>query len=149
MQKIKRYVPADLAAELIAQNRRAELGGARKDLTILFSDIENFTTWSETLSPEDLISIMAKYFAGMTEIIMRNHGTVDKYIGDAIMAFWGAHRVQGSFHVRALDAVAVKGKSAHIRIHELRGVSSGKPEEFEARFTEIANRATQLYFSRH
>ncbi len=241
LQSFKRYVPADLVAELIAQNRRAELGGARKDLTILFSDIENFTTWSETLSPEDLISIMAKYFAGMTEIIMRNHGTVDKYIGDAIMAFWGApreledhathacraaveciefqhsltaelsaqgfpplntrfginsgevlvgnvgyenrlnytvlgdhvnlasrleglnkyygtniiisddtaQRVQGSFHVRALDAVAVKGKSAHIRIHELRGVSSGKPEEFEARFTEIANRATQLYFSRH
>jgi class 3 adenylate cyclase len=90
LRSFRKYVPADLVAELIATHQQAGLGGERRDLTIFFSDIENFTTWSEYLDPEELIGVMARYFAGMTEIIHRHQGTVDKYIGDAIMAFWNA-----------------------------------------------------------
>jgi adenylate cyclase len=90
LRSFRKYVPADLVAELIATHKQAGLGGERRDLTIFFSDIENFTTWSEYLDPEELIRVMARYFSGMTEIIHRHRGTVDKYIGDAIMAFWGA-----------------------------------------------------------
>ena len=90
LRSFRRYVPADLVAQLVNTHQLAGLGGKRQDLTIFFSDIENFTTWSEYLDPEELIGVIARYFAGMTEIIHRHHGTVDKYIGDAIMAFWGA-----------------------------------------------------------
>lgn len=90
LRAFKRYVPADLVAELIILRKEAGLGGERRELTVLFSDIENFTTWSEKLPPERLIQVMAGYFRGMTSIIHAHQGTVDKYIGDAIMAFWGA-----------------------------------------------------------
>lgn len=90
LRAFKRYVPADLVAELITLHKEASLGGERRDLSILFSDIEGFTTWSEKLEPEQLIQLMAGYFSGMTRIIHAHHGTVDKYIGDSIMAFWGA-----------------------------------------------------------
>ena len=90
LRAFKRYVPSDLVAELITLHKEAILGGERRDLSILFSDIEGFTTWSEKLEPEQLIQVMAGYFSGMTRIIHAHHGTVDKYIGDSIMAFWGA-----------------------------------------------------------
>ncbi len=90
LRSFKKYVPADLVAQLIINHQKAELGGTKRDLTILFSDIEGFTTWSEKLKPEELILVLARYFSGMTRIIMRHQGTVDKFIGDAIMAFWGA-----------------------------------------------------------
>ncbi len=90
LRAFKRYVPADLVAELITLHKEARLGGERRNLTVFFSDIEGFTSWSEALEPEQLIQLMARYFSGMTEIILRHKGTVDKYIGDAIMAFWGA-----------------------------------------------------------
>jgi adenylate cyclase len=65
-------------------------GGEMKELTILFSDIRSFTTLSEGLSPDDLVHLLNEYFGAMTEIIFSYQGTLDKYIGDAIMAFWGS-----------------------------------------------------------
>ncbi|MBN1525213.1 MAG: adenylate/guanylate cyclase domain-containing protein [Spirochaetales bacterium] len=90
LRSFKKYVPADLVAELITLNKEARLGAEKRELTIYFSDIQGFTTFSEKLPPDQLIEAMARYFSGMTSIIMKNRGTVDKYIGDAIMAFWGA-----------------------------------------------------------
>jgi adenylate cyclase len=65
-------------------------GGEMKELTIMFSDIRSFTTLSEGLSPDDLVHLLNEYFGAMTEIIFSYQGTLDKYIGDAIMAFWGS-----------------------------------------------------------
>lgn len=107
LRSFKKYVPADLVAQLITEHQQADLGGERRDLTIFFSDIENFTSWSEMLSPEELIEVMARYFEGMTRIIMDNQGTVDKYIGDAIMAFWGAPR-QNVNHARLAAKAALE-----------------------------------------
>ncbi len=90
LQSFKKYVPAALVSQLITLNKEAKIGGEKKQLSILFSDIADFTTVSESLSPEKLSEYMAEYFEGMTSIIIRHQGTVDKYIGDAIMAFWGA-----------------------------------------------------------
>jgi class 3 adenylate cyclase len=101
LRAFKRYVPSDLVAELITLHKEARLGGERRHLTVFFSDIEGFTTWSESLEPEQLIQLMARYFSGMTEIILRHKGTVDKYIGDAIMAFWGAPAELEDHAVRA------------------------------------------------
>jgi adenylate cyclase len=65
-------------------------GGEMKELTILFSDIRGFTTISEKLAPDELVALLNEYFGQMTEIVFATNGTLDKYIGDAIMAFWGS-----------------------------------------------------------
>ncbi len=65
-------------------------GGEMKDLTVMFSDIRGFTTISEGLSPDELVRLLNEYLGAMTDIIFKNLGTLDKYIGDAIMAFWGS-----------------------------------------------------------
>lgn len=66
-----------------------QLGGKDVDATILFSDIRGFTTLSEGMSPMELISFLNIYLSRMTDIVMETHGTLDKYIGDAVVAFWG------------------------------------------------------------
>ena len=67
-----------------------ELGGVDNDTTIFFSDIRSFTTLSETMSPQELVNLLNEYLTAMTDCIMDYQGTLDKYIGDAIMCFWGA-----------------------------------------------------------
>lgn len=84
-----RYVSRDIITQLIKNPDRVRLGGHAKDMTILFSDIRGFTTLSESLTPEQLVELLNIYLDAMTRIILQNNGVVDKYIGDAIMAFWG------------------------------------------------------------
>lgn len=84
------YVSHNVVDQLLSDPDKLKLGGERKNLTILFSDIAGFTTFSETKTPEDLVKFINTFLSEMTEVILRNQGTLDKYIGDAIMAFWGA-----------------------------------------------------------
>ena len=86
----KKYVPSDLVRKLIKLRKEAVLEAEKKQITVMFMDIENFTTISEKLNADTLAWIMGEFFKGMTERIMSNSGIVDKYIGDAIMAIWGA-----------------------------------------------------------
>lgn len=88
----KKYVPADLVRELIELGDDAKLGGENKKLTILFSDIANFTAISDHLEPEQLVSFLGEYLNAMNLCLLENQATVDKYIGDSVMAFWGAPR---------------------------------------------------------
>ncbi len=71
-------------------NKKIGVGGSNKEVTVFFSDIRGFTSFSETRSPEEVVSMLNEYFAIMVRIIQQNHGIVDKFIGDAIMAVWGA-----------------------------------------------------------
>jgi adenylate cyclase len=84
------YVPRDLVRSVLATGVRAELGGKTKRLTVFFSDLAGFTTLSETMKPEALVELLGGYFDEMTKVIQSNGGTIDKFIGDAIMAFWNA-----------------------------------------------------------
>ena len=86
----KKYVPADLVTQLIKTSQNAEIGGKKQTLTLLFSDIENFTGISEKTKPEELVNRLYDYFSLFSHTIADNKGTIDKYIGDSIMAFWGA-----------------------------------------------------------
>jgi adenylate cyclase len=90
LRSFKKYVPAELVSELIRLQKEAVLGAEKKQISIFFSDIANFTTISELLGPERMAETLGVYFKGMTGLIHQNRGTVDKFIGDAIMAFWGA-----------------------------------------------------------
>jgi class 3 adenylate cyclase len=92
LRSFKKYVPAELVSELITLHKVAALGAEKRQLTVFFCDIRDFSSLSERLSPEVLSQLMGIYFDGMTKIILRHQGTVDKYIGDSIMAFWGAPR---------------------------------------------------------
>lgn len=76
-------------------------GGEVKELTVMFSDIRNFTTLSEGLTPDELVNLLNQYLSAMTDILFRNLGTLDKYIGDAIMAFWGSPYPQQDHALRA------------------------------------------------
>jgi len=95
-----RYLSPDVIKELIADPSALKLGGKREHLTILFSDIRNFTDLSEHMTPERLTNFLNNYLNRMTQIILRHNGVVDKYIGDAVMAFWGAP-LPNTDHARA------------------------------------------------
>lgn len=84
------YLSPEVIDDILSQSGSLGLGGARKDLTVFFSDVRSFTTISESLTPEKLSDVMNRYFTPMTSIILQSKGVLDKYIGDAIMAFWGA-----------------------------------------------------------
>jgi adenylate cyclase len=84
------YVSKDVVNELLNNPDKLKLGGERKNVTVLFSDIVGFTTFSEGKQPEKLVLFINEYLNEMTDIILKNEGTLDKYLGDAIMAFWGA-----------------------------------------------------------
>jgi adenylate cyclase len=86
------YVPKELVAEMSKnpQNFSSSLAGENREMTVLFSDVRGFTTISESLHPKELTKLMNEYMTPMTYVIQKHRGTIDKYIGDAIMAFWGA-----------------------------------------------------------
>ncbi len=90
LQSFKKYVPADVVRQLVLTGDEAKLGGKKEELTILFTDIAGFTTLSETMEPDALMLHLSDYLDQLSQVIMKERGTIDKYIGDAIMAFWGA-----------------------------------------------------------
>jgi len=85
-----RFVSKSVVDELLKDPKKVKLGGEKKVITVLFSDIRGFTTISEGMPPEQLVVLLNEYLEAMTEIVIKYNGTLDKYIGDAIMAFWGA-----------------------------------------------------------
>ncbi|MBX3709368.1 MAG: adenylate/guanylate cyclase domain-containing protein [Gammaproteobacteria bacterium] len=90
LRAFKRYVPSELVKQLIKKGEHARLGGSKKTIVAFFSDIQDFTTISHQSDPAPLVSQLNEYFDALTRVILRERGTVDKYIGDSIMAFWGA-----------------------------------------------------------
>jgi len=92
LTSFRRYVPADLVRQLIATGQEAKLGGEKAHLAVMFTDVVGFTPISESMPAENLMVHLSDYFAQLTPIILANRGTIDKYIGDGIMAFWGAPR---------------------------------------------------------
>lgn len=90
MDSFSKYVPKDLVLKLMRENTNIDLGGELREISLFFSDIEGFTTISEKVKPKELLEQVTDYFTVLTDIMTKQQGTIDKFIGDAIMAFWGA-----------------------------------------------------------
>lgn len=103
------YVPPELVDEMARNPEHYSMEGRNAELTVLFSDVRSFTTISEGMDPKELAHLMNEYLGSMTDVVRQHRGTLDKYIGDAIMAFWGAP-VANPKHAReaVLTAIAMQ-----------------------------------------
>jgi adenylate cyclase len=120
------YLNPSVVNELIAHPEKLRLGGEKKELTVFFSDIASFTNFSEKLDATDLVQILNEYLSAMTDIILKNNGTLDKYVGDAVMAVWGAPMELPN---NALNACRAALQMQH-KVNEiaLRWAKEGKPK---------------------
>jgi adenylate cyclase len=100
------YVPPELVQELVASGQELSLDGEQRTLTVLFSDVREFTAFSEQVSASKLSEVMNRLLSPLTAAIHEHHGTIDKYMGDAIMAFWGAPLADQEHAHDALAAAA-------------------------------------------
>ncbi len=100
----KHYLSAEVIEQIMRNPDSLKLGGERRELTIFFSDLEGFSGISEKLGPEDLTKLLNDYLTDMTDIILGEGGTLDKYEGDAIIAFWNAPLAQPDHAMRAVRA---------------------------------------------
>jgi adenylate cyclase len=98
------YVPKELVAEMSKNPEEYSMRGESREMTVLFSDVRDFTSISEGLTPEGLRDLMNTYLTAMTEVIQERRGTIDKYIGDAIMAFWGAPITDSEHALHGVEA---------------------------------------------
>lgn len=103
--KFGQYIPPELVEEMVDKGADGfSLEGDSREMTVLFSDVRGFTTISEGLDPKQLTQLMNEYLTPMTHIIHSHRGTIDKYMGDAIMAFWGAPLPDENHALHALEA---------------------------------------------
>lgn len=98
------YIPPELVEELNRHPELCSMEGESRELTVLFSDIRDFTSIAESMPPQELSKLINFHLTAMTEVIQKHRGTIDKYIGDAIMAFWGAPLSDSEHAAHALEA---------------------------------------------
>lgn len=103
-RNMERYLSPHIAKSLIESSRELELGGVRKKVAILFADIRNFTSMSEEMEPEAVVKFLNDYFTHIVDIIFKYGGTVDKFVGDEIMAIFGAPISRPDDELRAIKA---------------------------------------------
>lgn len=105
------YIPPELVAEMNKTGQQVTVGGESREMTVLFSDVRGFTTISEGLAPQELTVLMNAFLSPMTHVIHDHRGTIDKYMGDAIMAFWGAPLRDENHAEHAVRAALAMGKT--------------------------------------
>jgi adenylate cyclase len=110
-------VPVDLVRELYRTGREPMLGGATAEVTMMFTDVKDFTTLSEGLTPDELARLLGLYLQAMTEAVHESEGVVDKYVGDAVMAVWNAIRPCANHAEKACRA-ALACREATRRLYE-------------------------------
>jgi class 3 adenylate cyclase/HAMP domain-containing protein len=121
----QKYVPQEVIDQFVGSPEKM-LVGEKRDLSILFSDIRSFTSISEMMDPYELVQNLNRYFTQQVDIVMARNGTVDKYIGDAIMAFWGAPVKRGDDALQSVLAGIEMNEA--VREFNKAQTASGRPE---------------------
>jgi adenylate cyclase len=121
----QQYVAPSIIHQLLERPELLRLGGEEQELTAMFTDIRNFTSISEGLPPHDLVELLNEHFSEMTDLIFQYWGTLDKYIGDSMMAFWGAPYPQPDHAARACRAALAMLRS--LGVAQERQRAQGKP----------------------
>ena len=126
-----KYVDPRIVSALIDRPELTDPKGARREMTILFCDMKGFTSFSEGMTPSALVTVLNRYLAAMSDPVRRNSGIIDKYIGDAVMAFWGPPFTGATEHARlaVLTAIEQLASLADFRaeLPELMGIRRGLP----------------------
>lgn len=126
LESFSRYVPKETVRHLLKKGEAISLGGEKKDLAIFFSDITGFSAIANHLPTQEVLPLLSEYFDGLSKVILANKGTIDKYIGDGIMAFWGAPvEVDNPARVACLTAINCK---AFVNEFNRKKASQGKPQ---------------------
>jgi adenylate cyclase len=112
------YVSHDVVKEIISDPSRLQLGGTNRHMTAIFTDVKGFSTISEQLNPEELVSLLNRYLSAMSDIVLAEKGTIDKYEGDAIIAFFGAPLVLEDHALRACVS-AINMKKAEKELNKI------------------------------
>ncbi len=122
----ERYFAPNVAADIAQQDAAIRVGGERRPITVVFSDIRGFTAMAESMGPDAIAQLLSEYFTEMVEVIFEHGGTLDKFIGDAIMSLWGAPIAHPGDPDRAL--VAALAMQEAIAALNRRWESEGRPE---------------------
>jgi adenylate cyclase len=105
------FVPKEIVQRIVDDSISTELGGVREEITVVFTDVRDFTTIAESADPDTLMHQTSRYFSVLTEAFLAEGGTVDKFIGDAVMVFWNAPNPQPD-HVERACRAALAGRAA-------------------------------------
>ncbi len=119
------YLTGSVINEMLKDPSKLKLGGDKKDLTVLFSDIRGFTTVSEKMSPEELVHLLNEYLTAMTNMVFKYDGLLDKYMGDAVMAVFGAPLIQPDHALRACRTAL--GMMEELKKLQKKWAEEGKP----------------------
>jgi adenylate cyclase len=119
------YVSKDVYEQLVSDPSLARLGGHRREMTVLFSDIRGFTSVSEKGEPEDIVQLLNEYFTQMVDIVFKHKGTLDKFVGDMVMALFGAPLDDVNHAEHAVDA-ALEMIDELLKLNE-RWTAEGRP----------------------
>jgi adenylate cyclase len=125
-QLFSRYVPKDVYEQLIADPTRAALGGRRRHMTVLFSDVRGFTAMSEKATPEEVVSQLNEYFSRMVDVLFAHRGTLDKFVGDMVMGLFGAPLDDEEHADHAVQAALAMGRELDSLNREW--AAAGKPQ---------------------
>ncbi|HEY8967005.1 MAG TPA: adenylate/guanylate cyclase domain-containing protein [Candidatus Methylacidiphilales bacterium] len=133
MRAMGKYVPVDLVRRLYRDGREPVLGGETADLTLLFTDIRDFTSYAEATPPDLLARVLGRYLDAVARAVQDEEGTVDKYIGDAVMAFWNAPEPVRDHPLRACRA-ALRARAALDALYDGAAWKRENLPRFETRF---------------
>ena len=111
---LSEYVSSDIASEILSWDWKLNLNWEKKEVAVFFSDIQGFTTISEKLSPEELVSFLKEYLGSMSTIIMEERGFIDKYEWDAVMAVWWAFWEKWNYCYQACNSALIQGKALRL-----------------------------------
>jgi adenylate cyclase len=120
LQVFGRYVSKDVVTHLLSSKEAMELGGIEREVSAMFADIRGFTAMSEKMTPNEVIKVLNHYFGDMTDLVFKNKGTLDKFIGDALFAMWGSPLADEDHALRAVTCALQIQES--IRARDVEGI---------------------------